>query len=86
MRKLVIVQKEIDKANGLLTHTTTKTLEKYKIKQESVGQCFLVMGSTMFQVNVWISVWLIWENKHVHIGTDRHAMQAHHCNYMGYEA
>nr|KAJ0193396.1 hypothetical protein LSAT_V11C800390380 [Lactuca sativa] len=39
---------EIDKANGPLTPTATKTLQKKR--QYSVGQCSVIMGSTRLQV------------------------------------
>lgn len=48
MRKIVMVQKEIDKANGPLTPTATKTLEKIK---ERAAQCRAVFcGNGKYQV------------------------------------
>ncbi|CAI9269138.1 unnamed protein product [Lactuca saligna] len=48
MRKIVMVQKEIDKANGPLTPTATKTLEKIK---ERAVQCRAVFcGNGKYQV------------------------------------
>nr|KAJ0212186.1 hypothetical protein LSAT_V11C400223730 [Lactuca sativa] len=48
MRKIVMVQKEIDKANGPLTPTATKTLEKNK---ERAVQCRAVFcGNGKYQV------------------------------------
>ncbi|CAI9284676.1 unnamed protein product [Lactuca saligna] len=48
MRKIVMVQKEIDKANGPLTPTSTKTLEKIK---ERAVQCRVVFcGNGKYQV------------------------------------
>mgnify|MGYP001606204419 FL=1 len=48
MRKIVMVQKEIDKANGPLTPTATKTLQKIK---ERAIQCRAVFcGNGKYQV------------------------------------